>query len=351
MPRFPARLAIAVVKLASFILSLILCLPVFAQNMPPGEGIVTGSLPQRWLSQGSECMEIPEWQVHEYNPNLFILRQSPCSDYEKPFIFLFFGKDRALLLDTGSENGNLAPALLRTIKMWLVRNQRESIPLVVVHTHEHGDHTAGDAELKALHDPTVAVTLIPAEVEATKRFYGITNWPEEIGHADLGGRVLDMIPAPGHSAASVVLYDRRTGILFSGDSLYPGRLYVVDLAVFQASIERLVRFTADKPVAHIIGNHVEQMSTPFLAYPVGTIFQPDEHELALSRGSLLELEDALVSMHNMPLHDDRRRLSLRDFSVLVAGPGPHIYTPDEITRIKAYIEEQKRGMWDPTSKP
>jgi hydroxyacylglutathione hydrolase len=145
----------------------------------------------------------------------------------------------------------------------------------------------------------------------------------------------------------VALYDRQTGILFSGDSLYPGRLYVVDLAVFQATIERLVRFTSDQPIAHIIGNHVEQMSTPFLAYPVGTIFQPDEHELALSRGSLLELEDALVSFRNTPMRDGRQRLYLRDFSVLVAGPGPHIYTPDEITRIKAFIEEQKRSMWDP----
>jgi hypothetical protein len=60
------------------------------------------------------------------------------------------------------------------------------------------------------------------------------------------------------------------------------------------------------------------------------------------RGSLLELEDALVSMHSAP-----RRSSLRDFSIWPSIPGPRIYSPDEITRIKAYIEEQRRTMWEP----
>ena len=83
-----------------------LCLSSFAVMSaqlpePDGGTIERGTLPAHWLSQGSKCMEIPEWQVHEYNPNFIILRQSPCSDYEKPFIFLFFGKDKALLADTG----------------------------------------------------------------------------------------------------------------------------------------------------------------------------------------------------------------------------------------------------------
>ena len=50
-------------------------------------------------------------------------------------------------------------------------------------------------------------------------------------------------------------------------------------------------------------------------YPVGTMYQPQEHELALSRGSLLELEDALLSLHGVP-----QRLALRDFSVWPSGP-------------------------------
>ena len=58
-----------------------------------------------------------------------------------------------------------------------------------------------------------------------------------------------MVPIPGHSDLSVALYDRNTAILLPGDSLYPGRLYVHDFAAFQASTERLVKFTEGKPVS------------------------------------------------------------------------------------------------------
>lgn len=309
------------------------------QPSPPAVDVASGVLPRRWLSEGTRCLDIPEWQVEEYNPNLFILRQSPCTDYEKPFIFLLFGKERALLLDTGSQNGNLVPSLQRTVKIWLTRNQRDSIPLVVVHTHEHGDHTAGDGPIQALRDSAMTVVFVAAEAEATKRFYGIAEWPQEIGRVDLGGRILDVIPMPGHSALSVALYDRQTGILFSGDSIYPGRLYIADFPAYVQSIERLVRFSAGKPIAHVIGNHVEQTATPFIVYPVGTIFQTDEHSLPLSRGSLLELQSALAEMQSSP-----HRLSLRDFSIWPALPDKHIYSPEEITRIKAYTEEQKRSI-------
>ena len=189
-----------------------------------------------------------------------------------------------------------------------------------------------------MQDVSMPVTFVPADVQATRRFYGITNWPDEVGHVDLGGRVLDLIPAPGHSTVSVALYDRQTGILFSGDTLYPGRLYVADFAAYLRSIERMVRFTADKPVAHILGNHIEQMAAPFLVYPVGTIFQTDEHSLPLSRGSLLELFAALTTMQNAP-----HRMSLRDFSIWPALPDSHIYDAEETARIKAYVEDQKRS--------
>jgi len=312
----------------------------FAQlPQPDGGTIERGVLPARWLSQEPKCMEIPEWQVHEYNPNFYILRQSPCTDFEKPFIYLIFGKDKALLMDTGSRNGNLAPTLQRTMKNWLARNGRTSIPLIVVHSHPHGDHTAGDAEMQAIKDPAMPVTFVPAELEATKRFYGIEHWSTDIGHLDLGGRVIDLVPIPGHSVVSVALYDRNTAILLAGDSLYPGRLYVADFTAFQASTERMIRFTEGKSVAHILGNHIEQTSTPFLDYPVGTMYQPNEHELALSRGSLLELEDALLAMHGSP-----KRLALRDFSVWPVGP--KFMNAAEKAQFEQHEKEEKEKMWN-----
>ena len=307
---------------------------------PDGGNIRAGVLPKQWMTGGPKCMENPEWQIHEYNRDLYILRQSGCTDYEKPFLYLLFGEERALLWDTGSRNGNLAPTLQRVVKNWLLRTKRQSIPLVVVHSHSHSDHVAGDAEVQALHDPAMPVTFLPAEVEATKRFYRIASWPSDIGQVDLGNRVLDAIAIPGHDTVSMALYDRQTAILLAGDSLYPGRLYVHDLDAFQKSTERMIRFTEGKVVAHILGNHIEETRTPYLDYPVGTMYQPDEHELSLSRGALLELEEGLLSLHGKPA-----RLALRDISIWPVGPTFDMSPATQAIFDKTQKDQHDR-MWD-----
>jgi len=189
---------------------------------------------------------------------------------------------------------------------WSRRNGRESLPLVVAHSHAHGDHISGDAQFTGKPN----ITIIPLSVEGMQKAYGIRRWPGDSGSLELGGRVLDVIPIPGHEPLSVAFYDRRTGILLTGDSLYPGRLYVTDFPAFQASIQRLVDFTRAKPIAHILGNHIEQSRTPFLDYPVGTKYQPDEHVLELSHAHLVELNESLKVIAGHPV-----RYALRDFTI------------------------------------
>jgi hydroxyacylglutathione hydrolase len=307
---------------------------------PDGANIRPGTLPAAWNTGGPKCMEMPEWQVHEYNPDLYFLRQSGCTDYEKPFVFLLFGADRALLLDTGSRRGNIAPQIQATVRRWLVRNNRSGIPLIVAHTHSHSDHVAGDAELQALSDPNMPITYVAPTVEANQRFFGIAHWPDDAGSVDLGKRIIDVLAIPGHDAAGVALYDRQTAIMFTGDSVYPGRLYIRDLSAFQNSNRRMLRFTEGKILAHILGNHIEQTRIPYLDYPVGTMYQPNEHEWALSRGVLFEIQDGLESMHGSP-----QRITYRDFSLWPAGP---LVTETDDSRA-AFKETQKHQldhMWD-----
>jgi glyoxylase-like metal-dependent hydrolase (beta-lactamase superfamily II) len=154
------------------------------------------------------------------------------------------------------------------------------------------------------------VTLVPATADAEQKAFGIANWPEAPGAIDLGGRIVDVLAIPGHQPAHLAYYDRQTGILLTGDHLYPGRLYVSDFPAYLASTRRLVQFTATRPVAHILGCHIEQSSTPFVDYPVGTVYQPHEHSLELGRAHLLELMAALESMDGQPA-----RLLLRDFTI------------------------------------
>jgi hydroxyacylglutathione hydrolase len=278
-----------------------------------GSPLEPGVLPARWSTGGPNCLELPPWQIHEYNPSFYILRESGCINYEKPFLYLIFGRDKALLEDTGAGNVQTAPVVMDLIARWGARNKRTGpVPLIVLHSHSHGDHTAGDPGFKDLPN----VQFVPATVAALQKAFAIRTWPADVVPVDLGGRVLDLIPIPGHDVAGIALYDRQTGILLTGDSVYPGRLYVTDAAfpAFVASHRRLVEFTRDKPVAHVLGTHIEQMSTPFLDYPRGTKYQPDEHVLELGRGVLLELDAALTSLNGKPA-----RVVLRD---VILSPQP-----------------------------
>jgi glyoxylase-like metal-dependent hydrolase (beta-lactamase superfamily II) len=273
---------------------------------PAGGGVRPGVLPRAWKVSGPDCAGTPTFQIHEYNPDLIILRESGCSNYEKPFLYLLFGREKVFLLDTGAGKTDVVRVVQDQIDQWSHRNGRERIPLVVAHTHGHGDHISGDAEFKALQKTTV-VDATPAAVQA---FFGFRNWPGEATTFDLGGRILDVIPIPGHEPSSIAVYDRQTGILFTGDTLYPGRLYVRDAAAFRQSIQRLVDFTYNKVVTHILGTHIEEARTPYVDYPVGTVHQPDEHALELGRAHLLELNEALRD-----LGGSMRRVAFRDFTI------------------------------------
>ena len=313
----------------------------FAQAPEPdGGGIERGVLPVSWTLSGPKCMEVSDWQVHEYNPDLYIIRQSGCLDYEKPFLYLIFGKERGLLLDTGSRNFPAAAMVENVVGKWLTRNHRKQIELIVAHTHPHSDHVAGDEQLKHLQSSSITIHFVLATVEDSQRFYGIAHWPDGMGSVDLGGRVLDAIAIPGHSPVSIALYDRRTAILFSGDSLYPGRLYIGDWPNFVQSTQRLVDFTKGKMVAHILGCHIEQTTTPYLDYPVGTIYQPHEHELAMSRGDLLELNEALAGLHGVPA-----RLAMRDFSIWPVLADSQRNSQAK-KKFEAHHNEQIQRMWD-----
>jgi hydroxyacylglutathione hydrolase len=289
----------------------LLVLPLLAAAVLAQPSIEHGTLPSTWITGGPNCLEVPDWQVHEYNPAFYILRESGCINYEKPFLYLIFGRDRALLIDTGAGASDAARITQSLIAKWAKRQRRTTVPLVVAHSHGHGDHVAGDKGFEGMAD----VTLVAAAVPALQQAFAIGNWPEQAGSIDLGERVIDVIPIPGHHPAHVAYYDRKTGILLTGDHLYPGRLYITDFAAYLASTRRLVQFTADKPVAHILGCHIEQSATPFADYPVGTTYQPHEHSLELGRAHLLELLGGLEQMQAKPV-----KLALRDFTIFPREP-------------------------------
>jgi hydroxyacylglutathione hydrolase len=269
-----------------------------------------GLLPPRWTDQSPDCVHTPAFRVHEYNPSFFILRQSGCTHFEKPFLYLLLGSKEALLVDTGAPGADVAKTVGELVRRKSPQ-RANPLPVLVIHSHGHSDHTASDAVLRG----RVATRVIEAQPQAIMQFFGLKTWPGEIAQYDLGDRVVDVLPIPGHDGASVAIYDRRTGILLTGDTLYPGRLYVRDAPAFIDSIDRLIDFTRPRGVSHILGAHIENTRTPHLDYPQGTTFQPEEHVLELGRAHLLELQDALRQMG-----DRLERRSLRDFTIWPVVP-------------------------------
>ena len=255
---------------------------------------------QNWIHGAENCEKNidPPIQVVKYNSNTWVLRQNKCTNYEAPFMFLFIGEDKALLIDTGAtEEEDIFPlykTVNKIINDWSEKNGK--VELIVAHTHKHGDHFAADGQFEGKPNTTV----IGLEVDDLKNFYDISNWPEEIVDFDLGNRLMKIIPIPGHQASSIAVYDKSTKILLTGDTFYPGRLYVKDWNTFKMSIERLVKFTDNNEISTILGNHIEMTQTPGVDYPMETIYQPKEHRLPLGIRQLQELSIALTKLGNQP---------------------------------------------------
>jgi hydroxyacylglutathione hydrolase len=270
-----------------------------------GSGPSNNGFPDHW-DDGLSCGNTPDVAIWEYDEDTFILRQSLCTHFEGPFLYLLFGEDRVFLQDTGTGDADVAGAVSSVIAGWLAKKGKASIDLVVTHSHSHGDHTGGDGQLEGMPDTTVVGT----SVNSVAGFFGIADWPTQIVGYDLGGRSLDIIPIPGHQNAHVAVYDRSRGLLLTGDSLYPGRLYVNDWNAYVASMKRLTDFTSapDHPVTWVLGTHIEMTAAAGQDYAMGENKHPNEHVLQLTLSTLLELEQAVTALgDNNPqyqVHDD-----------------------------------------------
>jgi hydroxyacylglutathione hydrolase len=284
------------------------------------------SLDVRWIHgvpAGRRATD-PPVQVHRADPHTVILRQSKSGNYEAPFLYLLFGNDRALLLDTGATADPakfpLRATVDRLVAGWLARHPRDSYQLVVAHTHGHHDHRAADAQFAGRADTTV----VAREPAAVQQYFGFTSWPEQIVPFDLGGRVLEITGSPGHHPAAITVYDPWTGFLLTGDTVLPGRLYAFDFPQFVASLDRMVAFADSRNVTHVLGCHIEMTDEPGRDYPIGATYQPHERALPMSVDQLKDVRTAAASVAgNQGCHrfDDfviYNQPGLRDQVILIA---------------------------------
>ena len=102
---------------------------------------------------------------------------------------------------------------------------------------------------------------------------------------DLGRRELEVIFAPGHSPDSVVLLDRESGLLFTGDTFYPGPIYLfVPETDFDAYARSAAQLAALEPqIKLLLPAHNVPVAAPFYLKRLADAVQQVQHGKAKSR--------------------------------------------------------------------
>src|SRR5580658_1795475 len=275
-----------------------LCAVLVAGVLPTASAaqpqLVPGSLEVPWNEGAKDCTASPQppIQLHSYNRDTFIVRENLCATFEAPFMYLLIGSAKALLIDTGDVADPNRMPLAKTVMHLIPGEGSAKLPLLVVHTHRHLDHRAGDAQFAHLSN----VQVVGFDTDSVRRYYHFDDRPNGLAPVDLGDRTVDAIPTPGHNETEVSFYDRNTGLFFSGDFLMPARLLIDDSGEYLASAKRVAAFVGDRPISFVLGGHIE-MDTYGETFPWQSQYHPHEHVLQMTKDDLLALPAAIASFN------------------------------------------------------
>ncbi len=205
-----------------------------------------------------ERVTVPgKWfEVYRIRPGIFAIYEP--HQQEEVISYLILGKKRALLFDTGMGISNIKK---------LVEGLTD-LPVSVVNSHTHNDHVGDNwrfsdiygmdtaftresakgstADAQAEITPDAICGPLPAGFDAktyATRPFHITHWLHGGEKINLRGRVLQVIPTPGHTPDSISLWDAQNKLLFTGDMYYPGPIFLyrpeTDLDAYVASIKKM----------------------------------------------------------------------------------------------------------------
>lgn len=125
--------------------------------------------------------------------------------------FLLTGTEKALLIDTGMTCPNA-----RELAEGLT-----DLPLELLNTHTDPDHISGNSAFEEAY-------MSPNEEEYYRQKGGTCKVcpVKENDSIDLGDRILTIIDNPGHTPGSIAILDEKYRVLFGGDSVQDGRIFL-----------------------------------------------------------------------------------------------------------------------------
>ena len=257
-----------------------------------------------WIHGSADCEanDDPAIDIYQFDQSSYILRQNKCTTFEAPFIYVFFGESKILILDTGANDRVadfplyntvqrlIAQQLVQETAQQAAQGSKTSKEILVVHSHSHSDHYTGDIQFTGKDNVTVVA---PNNADMTT-FFDFTGGAGEKATIELGGRTLTVLATPGHQQDAIAIYDPQTKWLLTGDTFYPGLIYVKNWSAYKQSIARLAAFIDTVQVSSVLGAHIEMTNTAGEYYPIGTTYQPNETTLALTPEDLMTLNNALA---------------------------------------------------------
>ncbi len=148
--------------------------------------------------------------------------------------FLLEGSEKALLIDTCFGGGDLRALVESLTKK----------PVVVANTHTDPDHVGGNRFFDSIHmHPSEYDYYLYGHPERKEKLVPV--WEGDI--IDLGDRKLEAILIPGHTPGSIALLDRENRLIFAGDTLQRGLIFMIgrgrNITAFGESLKKLLKLS------------------------------------------------------------------------------------------------------------
>ena len=158
-------------------------------------------------------------------------------------LYLVEGNDRALLIDAGT----VIPGLDKIVA------KITSKPVTMMLTHAHGDHAGGVGPFPEVYMNAGDMPIVQNNM---RNYKGQIKYLYDGEVIDLGGREIEVVFTPGHTAGSTTFFDKKRHYGFSGDAFGSTNLLVfINLSTEMYTAERIERYMQKNDIRFLFPGH------------------------------------------------------------------------------------------------
>jgi glyoxylase-like metal-dependent hydrolase (beta-lactamase superfamily II) len=232
--------------------------------------VASALLPAPELAQATDQGPTARWVDDYYTVEALDERTFAIGEpryAQRNFSYLIVGSERAVLFDAGPGVRDIRP----------IAESLTDRPITFIPSHFHFDHLGDGISFSS-----IAVVDLPYLRERADDDQLALTHPEHLGFAEgfalptlrvtewiapgetisLGDRSLLVIHTPGHTPDSISLVETATGLIFSGDFVYPGPLFAFlpgsAMGDYLEGAEAILHSAPNDP--RILGAHRSELS-------------------------------------------------------------------------------------------